>query len=111
MKKTVLSRNKCKVAVSRQEATQVEPPPAKTSFNGLLFKQSRRGDVLIVSRTLAARMAAPHTLQLDHLKLSSCCLIEGQMLKNCLAVACLELPVFCMTLAAGMLHDLRCYVA
>lgn len=59
-------------------------------------------------------MAAPHTLQLNHLKLSSCCLIEGQKLKDCLefAIACLELLICCMALAAGMLHDLHCwYVA
>lgn len=62
----------------RQDAPSVEAPSAKSSFNGLIFKQSRRGDVLIVSRTLAARLAAPHTLHLDHLKLNDCCLIEGE---------------------------------
>ncbi|DBA75297.1 TPA: Leucine-rich repeat-containing protein 49, variant 3 [Trebouxia sp. C0004] len=62
----------------RQGASSVEPQPAKSSFNGLIFKQSRQGDVLIVSRTLAARMAAPHSLHLDHLKLSECCLVEGE---------------------------------
>ncbi|KAL0045275.1 hypothetical protein WJX82_002456 [Trebouxia sp. C0006] len=62
----------------RQDTPSAEPQPAKPSFNGLIFKQSRQGDVLIVSRTLAARMAAPHTLHLDHLKLSQCCLVEGE---------------------------------
>lgn len=64
-------------------------------------------------------MAAPHTLQLDHLKLSSCCSIEGQGLKDCLefATACIELLLCCMALAAGMLHNLlywyvaRCRIA
>ncbi|KAL3143492.1 Leucine-rich repeat-containing protein 49 [Trebouxia sp. C0009 RCD-2024] len=62
----------------RQDAPPAEPVPPKSSFKNLHFRQSRSGDVLIVSRTLTARMAAPHTLHLDHLKLSSCCLIEGE---------------------------------
>lgn len=82
----LLSRTDCQgqlsSAVCRQEPPPAEPVAAKSSFNGLLFKQSKRGDVLIVSRTLAARMAAPHTLQLDHLKLSNCCLIEGKAHKD-----------------------------
>lgn len=61
----------------RQGAPPAEPFPPKSSFKNLHFRQSKGGDVLIVSRTLSARMAAPHTLQLDHLKLTSCCLIEG----------------------------------
>lgn len=86
-------------AVYRQEAAPVEPPAAKSSFNGLLFKQSRRGDVLIVSRTLAARMASPHTLQLAHLKLSTCCLIEGMGIGNCLG------PV----VSCWLLYDHSCW--
>lgn len=70
--------NNCQCAGCRQEAPPAEPVPPKSSFKNLLFRQSKSGDILIVSRTLTARMAAPHTLQLDHLKLSSCCLIEGE---------------------------------
>ena len=76
------NQGKDSLTFRRQEAPQPEPILPKSSFNGLLFKQSRRGDVLIVGRTLAARMAAPHSLHLDHLKLSECCLIEGAAINS-----------------------------
>ena len=78
----------CYLVQRRQEAPPVEPMPAKSHFNGLIFKQSRQGDVLIVSRSLAARMAAPHTLHLDRLKLTDCCLVEGNTLSNAWLAHC-----------------------
>lgn len=58
------------------EAPQPGPAP-RAELNGLVFKQSLRGDALIVSRTLAARLAAPHSLHLDNLRLKECCTVEG----------------------------------
>ena len=59
------------------EAPQPGPAP-RAELNGLVFKQSRRGDALIVSRTLTARLAAPHSLHLDNLRLKECCIVEGE---------------------------------
>lgn len=53
-------------------------PSSKAELNGLVFRQSRRSDNLVVARTLAARLAAPHALHLDNLKLTDCCIIEGR---------------------------------
>ena len=70
----------CPVSAYRQErpaeATQPAPAP-RAELNGLVFKQPSRGDALVVSRTLAARLASPHSLHLDNLKLKDCCVVEG----------------------------------
>ena len=61
----------------RPAEAQAAAPVSKAELNGLVFKQNWRSNALVVARTLAARLASPHSLHLDNLKLTDCCIIEG----------------------------------